>query len=131
MSTGHDEILECLKPSGAHRIEQIAKEEFSLEHGIYLKLNKLKHMLFDYSKYLFTLFWYDMVRFQAVKFRLMTIVVVRDESPTAAKFIPGLLSKGISARNMISFFYYKLLCVLFRIHGMAFKTVYSNWDRRL
>eukprot|EP00026_Physarum_polycephalum_P003356 Phypoly_transcript_03366.p1 GENE.Phypoly_transcript_03366~~Phypoly_transcript_03366.p1 ORF type:complete len:625 (+),score=67.14 Phypoly_transcript_03366:582-2456(+) len=80
ISKGHDEVMECLKPGGEHRIEQIAKK-----------------FTFERAMFLFTLFWYDMVRFQAIKFRLMTIVVVRDESPSAAKFIPGFLSKEFMA----------------------------------
>lgn len=40
-----------------------------------------------------------MVVFQARKFRLMQIIVIRDESPTAAKFVPGFLSKGILILN--------------------------------
>lgn len=38
-----------------------------------------------------------MVKFQAIKFRLMDTIIIRDESPTAAKFVPGFLAKGVLA----------------------------------
>lgn len=55
----------------------------------------LFHFILIWYKNLFSIFWYDLVVFQARKFRLMGIVVVRDESPTAAKFVPGFLTKGL------------------------------------
>lgn len=57
-----------------------------------------------------------MVKFQAIKFRLMDTIILRDESPTAAKFVPGFLAKGVLAYFTLHICVY-FLCRFFEMVG--------------
>eukprot|EP00026_Physarum_polycephalum_P003628 Phypoly_transcript_03641.p1 GENE.Phypoly_transcript_03641~~Phypoly_transcript_03641.p1 ORF type:complete len:743 (+),score=59.51 Phypoly_transcript_03641:103-2331(+) len=82
ISKGMQEIEECLKSGSEQRIESIAKKDFFFDHGMYI----------------FTLFWYETMRYQAIKFRLMASNTVFDPLPPALEhLIPGFIRKEFTA----------------------------------